>query len=310
MFWLFVKKPEEIKIILNAEETFDKSDHGVNMFLEYGLLTDCGEKYKLQRRTIMPFFGLSNLKKFFPSINEKMDEFIERFDRELPSKEFDLTPYTLDFSLSAILKSFLDIDHVSIEERSKLIEAFRMIGHIASVRIFKFWLAINFIFKHSKYYGEWTKHRKTGFGYVEQVIKENEENFQSGRPQTKQNTLVDLLYQIRGSVSYEEMVQSVYLLISAGFETSGVSMSNVLLILAMNQDKQEECYQEIRSVLTSSEEKVTEEKYDELKHLERCIKEGLRLIAPVLALSRKVKKDLKLGQCSLNHQKYIYKIIQ
>lgn len=44
-----------------SEETSEKTDHGVSFYLEHGLLTDGGEKYKLQRRTIMPYFVPSNL---------------------------------------------------------------------------------------------------------------------------------------------------------------------------------------------------------------------------------------------------------
>lgn len=168
-------------------------------------------------------------------------------------------------------------------------------GHIACIRMFKVWLAFDFIFKLSKYYEEWIEHRNIGFGFVADVIKENEENFQKGREQIKMNTLVDLLYQIRGTMSYDEMVQSVFLMVAAGFETSGGSIPHILLLLAMNPEHQEKCYQEISSVLTSPDGEVTEKVLKECNHLDNCIKEGLRLITPVLVLSRKVKEDLNLG---------------
>jgi cytochrome P450 len=297
MFWLHVKTPEEIKIILNAEESFEKTDHGLNLFLEHGLLTDGGEKYRLQRRTIVPFLAISNLKKFVPFINKKMSEFIVKFDVKVQNEQFDLTPDTLKFSLSATLRTTLNIDHVADEKISEISKAFRMIGHLSSIRMFKFWLAFDFIFKRSKYYNEWLKHRKTGFGFVESVIEENEKNYQCGCKQIKKETIVDVLYQIRHTMTYDEMLQSVYLLIGAGFDTTGTAIpQTLLLLLAMNPEHQENCYQEISSVLTSPDDDVTEEKFYQLKYLERCIKEGMRLISPALILSRKVTKDLKLGK--------------
>lgn len=296
MFWLLVKKPEEVKIILNAEETFEKTDHGVSLYLEHGLLTDGGEKYKLQRRTIMPFFVPSNLKKIFTILNHKTEEFFEKFDKEISSEEFDLTPFTMSFAFSAILKTILNIDNIPESQLDKLKKAFRTVPSIAIIRIFKIWLSFDFIFKHTKLHKEWTESRRTGFGFVEDVIKENEENYQSGRVEKTSRILIDLLYQIRDTMTYKEMVQSVYLLISAGFETSGVSIPNILLLLAMNPSHQEKCYEEICSAFNSPDDNVLMDKFYGLTYLDCCIKEGLRLIAPVLFLSRKVEQDLKLGK--------------
>lgn len=296
MFWLVVKKPEEIQIILNSEETFDKPDHGLNVLVEHGLLNEGGEKYKLQRKTINPFFVPSNLKKFFPVINKKMSEFLDRFDARIPSGEFDITSQIMDFTLDTIFNTMFNIPHVAEEKRLQLLENLDEFILVASMKIFKIWLNIDFIFKRSQYYTRWVKHRGMVFKFIEELVEENEQNFQNGNEQVKSISFIDYLYKIRQTLSYEETLEDVFVLLASSFETTGSVLPHILLLLAMNQEHQENCFQEISQILLSPEDEVTEEMWNEMKYLERCIKESLRLIPAAVILARKVKKDLKLGK--------------
>lgn len=301
MFWLVVKKPEEIKIILNSQETFDKPDHGVNILVEHGLLTEGGEKYKLQRKTVNPFFVASNLKKFFPIINRKVGEFINRFDDRLPSEEeeFNISPGIMDFTLDTIFNTMFNIPHVPEEKRLQFLENMDNVMSIASMKIFKFWLNIDFIFRCSEYYSSWVKHRGGLFKFIEKLVDENEVNFQNGNKREKCITFTDYLYKIRETLTYQETLEDILLLVAASYETTGSVIPHILLLLAMNQEHQDKCFQEISEILSSPEDEVTEEKSNKFNYLERCIKEGLRLIPAAMVLARKAKQDLKLGMLNI-----------
>lgn len=295
MFWFVPKKPEELKIIFNSEETFDKPDHGLNVLSEHGLLNEGGEKYKLQRRTINPFFVPSNLKKFFPVINNKMSGFIERFDKKIPSDEFNISSYVMDFTLDTIFSTMFNIDQVPIEKRHQLIESMEIFLAIGSVKIFKFWLNIDFFFERSQYYDDWVKHRGVIFDFIRKLAQKNEHNFQNQIEAEKKKTFIDYLYQIRHQLTFEETIEDIFVLLIGSYETTGSALPHILLLLAMNPEHQEKCYQEICDVLSSPDDEVTEDKWNKLKYLERCIKEGMRLIPAAVILARKVKEDLKLG---------------
>lgn len=300
MFWFVAKKPEEIKIILNSDETFDKTDHGLSVIVEHGMLTDGGEKYKLERKSISPFFSTSNLRRFFPIINKKMSEFIKRFDSDLPSSEFNITSHVMDFAMDTIFSTMFNIDHVPIEKRLQLLKSMEQFLAIGSEKIFKFWLTCDYFFKRSEHYDDWLKHRGIIFDYLGHMAEKNEKNFQNNNESEKLVTLVDFLYQIRHTMSYNETMDSMFWFLGASYETTGSQIPHILLLLAMNPEQQEKCYQEICDVLSSPDDEVTENMCSELKYLERCCKEGLRLIPAALILARKVNQDLKLGNKSLN----------
>lgn len=260
------------------------------------MLVEGGEKCKLQRKSISPFFFTSNLRRFIPTFNKKISEFIVRFDDCLVSEEFNITPSVMDFAMDTMFSTMFNIDHVPIEKRSQLVESMEIFMTIGSEKLFKLWLTIDFFFKRSEHYNDWVKHRGVIFDYLAKLADENEQNFQNNKNCEKLVTIIDFLYQIRQTITYEEMLENLYWLFVASYETTGSQIPHILLLLAMNPEHQEKCYEEISNTLSSPDDEVTEEMCSEFKYLERCCKEGMRLIPAAVILARQVKEDIKLGR--------------
>lgn len=300
-FFLSIKKPEDIKIVLNSEETFEKPDHGANVYFKYGLLTDGGEKYKMQRKAVTPFFGLSNLKRFYPIINGKLSGFMRRFDENLPVGEFNMTDYAMDFTLDTILMTMFNRPHVDQKKRSDYLENCDEFLTLSSVKIFKFWLKFDCFFKMSSTYPKWKKHRDAIFNFAADLASENESNFKNGIKPKEFVTFIDHLYKIRETANYEEILEDILLLLLASYETTGSVMPHILLGIAMNPEIQEKIYEEICDMLKSPDDEVTEEMCNKMEYLERCIKEGLRLFPAAVIIARKSTHDLKLSKNSDIH---------
>jgi cytochrome P450 len=98
----------------------------------------------------------------------------------------------------------------------------------------------------------------------------------------------------QSKMSTDEYMESLSLFIGASYETTATAIANVILLLAMNQKEQEKVYQEVSSILNSSNDEVTEEKINEMKYLDLVIKETLRLLPIVVMAFRDVTEDIQL----------------
>jgi Cytochrome P450 len=67
------------------------------------------------------------------------------------------------------------------------------------------------------------------------------------------------------------------------FKTSH-SLTNLMLHLSANQDKQEILYQELKRLMPDPSKPITTEVLNEMKYLRACIKESMRLIETVCFL--------------------------
>merc|ERR1712168_505965 len=91
-------------------------------------------------------------------------------------------------------------------------------------------------------------------------------------------------------LSDDEIVANAAFFIAAGNDTTANTLSFLFYHLALHPEVQERVLQEIESVF-GNETTVTSEKLMELKYLEMCIDETLRIYPPALFTSRQAKYD-------------------
>ncbi|KAG4079164.1 hypothetical protein HA402_001135 [Bradysia odoriphaga] len=94
----------------------------------------------------------------------------------------------------------------------------------------------------------------------------------------------------------DELITESLTILMTGFETSAVSITNTVLMLAMHPQYQEMVYQEIEKICPNIDEDVTSEQLKELVFTEQCIKESMRLIPTVPLTSRLATEDFYIGE--------------
>ncbi|XP_055712892.1 probable cytochrome P450 6d5 isoform X2 [Phlebotomus papatasi] len=92
-------------------------------------------------------------------------------------------------------------------------------------------------------------------------------------------------------LSINELAAQVHVFFLAGFETSSTLMSFFLYEMARNHDCQEKVQKEIDEVLGSHDGKWSYEAIMEMKYLEDCIDETLRMYPPIPLLNRECTTD-------------------
>lgn len=81
-----------------------------------------------------------------------------------------------------------------------------------------------------------------------------------------------------------------------GHDTTSAAVSWCLFLLGSNQHIQERVLQEIDTVMVGDRERApTMKELGEMKYLECCIKEALRLYPSVPLIARHLKEDVKIG---------------
>jgi cytochrome P450 len=110
----------------------------------------------------------------------------------------------------------------------------------------------------------------------------------------KPNPFLDLFYELRDTMTYHQTLESFIVFLVTAFDTTGKTLSYVLLLLAMNPQEQEKVHEEISSILSSETDEVDEEKLSKVIYLDLVIKESLRMLPPSLFLGRETAEDVQL----------------
>lgn len=107
-------------------------------------------------------------------------------------------------------------------------------------------------------------------------------------------------------LTFNEIAAQAFLFFAAGFETSSSTMNFCLFELSRNLDKQKKVHEELDKILKDTDiNDITYEMLNEMKYLECCIDEALRLYPIVPALIRESTKDHKFSSSNLKIEKKI-----
>lgn len=79
-----------------------------------------------------------------------------------------------------------------------------------------------------------------------------------------------------------------------GHDTTAAASSFFLSLMGIHQDIQEKVVQELNDIFGDSDRPATFQDTLEMKYLERCLMETLRLFPPVPIIARELKENLKL----------------
>ncbi|KAJ9600527.1 hypothetical protein L9F63_026336, partial [Diploptera punctata] len=113
----------------------------------------------------------------------------------------------------------------------------------------------------------------------------------------KKMAFLDLLLESSengGNLTDEEIREEVDTFMFEGHDTTSAAISWLLHTLSINEECQEKIYKELQSIFGESDRTPTMKDLNEMKYLERVIKEMLRLCPSVPLFGRILKKDVQI----------------
>lgn len=309
-------------------------------WLGNGLLISTGEKWRVHRKLIAPAFHLNVLKSFFNLFNRNSKAVVERLkdqvDKEIDCHDF-MSEATVEILLETVMGVSKKMQSSGYDYAMAVMKMCDIL-HLRQTKLWYrpeiiFWLSkYNGMQKKllSVIHGltrKVLKIRKDIYtrngGSFEGVTKDDEvdlkttekSDFSFGSSKTikddidedigekKRLPFLDLLIENseNGVILTDEEIQNqVDTIMFEGHDTTAAGSSFFLCMLAARQDIQEKCIAEIDGIFGDSDRDVTFQDTLEMKYLERCIMETLRLFPPVPAIARELKEELKLASTDLS----------
>ncbi|XP_026765187.1 cytochrome P450 4g15 [Galleria mellonella] len=119
--------------------------------------------------------------------------------------------------------------------------------------------------------------------------------------QKKRLAFLDLLLESSQNgvvLSDEEIKEQVDTIMFEGHDTTAAGSSFFLSMMGIHQDIQDKVIEELDQIFGDSDRPVTFQDTLEMKYLERCLMETLRLYPPVPVIGRNLKQDITLASCN------------
>merc|ERR1711970_1334324 len=284
-----------------AYESDLESDKIANMFL-----TNLkGEQWKKLRAIVSPVFTSGKLKGMVPIIDKCANNLDEVFEAAAKSgKVLEAKSLFGKFTLDAIATSGFGIESNSFKEpdsvfRTTALKLTRAEGYGSKWDIPKFFIL--FVSPRlSKILG--LTQMPTGTtGFFAGIIKQTVQN----RKETgiRRNDIIDLLLDeldkdkesdVHKDFDMEiALISNAIIFFFAGFETSSTGLAVSVFQFVTNPSIQEKARQEIEDVIGDAT-KITADHLMDLKYLDNCINEALRIDGLVNSLQRICTKDYKI----------------
>lgn len=178
-------------------------------------------------------------------------------------------------------------------------------------RMFRFWEISDFIYKRTQAYADQMQHFQVGYDFVRRLVddktRELAEKLAHGEDvlenERRTNSLTYMhkcmLMWRQGTFDEKNVLEEIETILIGGIDTSSVTVTHTIMMLAIHQDVQERVLTEIRDVLgdcSESDELVTQEHVGNLTYLQQVIQESLRLLPAGPYLARTCTEPLALSK--------------
>jgi cytochrome P450 family 4 len=302
-----VLSPEDCELILSSSVHMEKSIvyNLLHDWLGTGLLTSTGSKWQMRRKILTPAFHFNILQQFVGIFNEETDKLVEVLMDECDKPAVNITPHVTQFTLKTIAETAMGtkLKFTTTKEIAYKKSIFEL-GEIMVYRLMRSWLIYKFIYLFTPGYYTERKITRRLHRFTQSVIAEREKNFKDVVPPTEEHevyvgkkrlAMLDLLITAKNKdalIDDEGIREEVDTFMFEGHDTTAVALSFALMLIAGHKSVQEQIVQEMGEVLGDIRKKPSYNDLQEMKYLERCVKEALRLYPSVHYMSRKLGEDL------------------
>ncbi|XP_037942021.1 probable cytochrome P450 4aa1 [Teleopsis dalmanni] len=302
---------DDLQIVLSSKKHTNKSFFYKLMhnFLGNGLITSSGDKWHAHRKLIQPMFHLHILEKFIGTFADASQVLCETLDitdcNEINIAKF-VNNCVMDILNEAVLgvpvkkKGLVDMEQ----------SPFRQGKVVIPQRFVQPWLLLDSIYHMTKLASEELDQKQRLNDFTRQMIKRRREMFLKDNNTNNNNNnsnerkcLLDYMIEIADTnpdFTEEDIVNEACTFMLAGQDSVGAAVAFTIFLLAQNPDCQQKCCEEIDQIFADDNKRSpTMSDLREMRYLEMCIKEALRLYPSVPLIARKLGEEVRLGKYTL-----------
>ncbi|XP_059056286.1 cytochrome P450 4C1-like [Achroia grisella] len=315
--FLSIYNPEDIEIILSGMKFHEKSFlyEFIQPWLAEGLLLSKGAKWQQRRKILTPAFHFDILRQFHITMEENSKRLTETLADV--SGETNIIPIISNYTLNTICETAMGTK-LSEETSAAGVSyknAILTLGQIFAQRFTKVYLFIHFLYNLSSFKTMQQKYIDIVQKFTADVIINRKKTFKKNDldmslaeaeddgvyKKRKRAAFLDLLLaaESEGKIDTSGIQEEVDTFMFEGHDTTAAGLTFLTLMLANHQDAQQKVYEEMQGIFGDSTRTATTDDLSQMKYLELCIKETLRLYPPVHFVGRVLNETVKLSNYTI-----------
>ncbi|XP_070168055.1 cytochrome P450 4C1-like [Polyergus mexicanus] len=315
-----IRHPNDLETILSNTNRTEKS-RIYNLFqpwISTGLFTSTGAKWHARRKLLTHAFHFNILTQYADILIQEGDYMTKSLKDVGGAVVNDLVPFISEHTLNAICETAMGISLRKFNEfQQQYRNAVYDIIELICYRAIRPWFHNDLLFSLSPQGRKHKKILKILHGFTEKVIAERKlyhertngrhlKNLENNKEteidvevfgiKKKRLAMLDHLIAASrdNSLTDLDIKEEVDTFMFAGHDTTAMSMTFALLLLAEHKDIQERVRIEVDTAMQENGGKLTMRSLQNLPYLDRCLKESLRLYPTAFFILRDVQEDVKL----------------
>ncbi|CAC5390681.1 CYP4B1 [Mytilus coruscus] len=296
--FLMTVHPSTVKYVLSGTDPKDEFSYALmRPWIGDGLLLSGGKKWDRNRRLMTPAFHQDILKHYVKTFYDSSKILIEKWrETTEPVETFHhISLLTLD----SMMKCLFDYNSDCQNERTRhpYIQGVYDVSELIVKRITNPFHHNPFIYKFTENGKKFYKACEVIHEHSSKIISDRKQLLQTEKKGSRNTDFLDILINSRdedgNGMSDTEIQDEVDTFMFEGHDSTASTLSWCLYNLAKHPEYQERCREEIKEKWGNKDE-ITWEDINKLEYTLMCVKESMRMFAPVPNISRCTEKDILL----------------
>ncbi|XP_053673819.1 cytochrome P450 4C1-like [Anopheles nili] len=308
-----INRAEYVEKLLSSSRHIEKSAmyKFLSAWLGQGLLTSKDDRWFQHRRLITPTFHFNILDGFCEVFAEHSAQLVNQLAEVAQGDRtpVNVYPFITRAALDIICETAMGVKvHAQTSGRDNpYVAAVYDLSAQIQYRVVRPWLHPDFVWNRSRTGRQYREALEQVHGYASKVIRERRAELQHNRAGIVEPTegrkrrlaFLDMLLESTAQsgvgLSDDDVREEVDTFMFEGHDTTAAGMSWALFLLALHPEVQDRVQQEIDSIFAGSDRPATMRDLNEMRLLERCLKETLRLYPSVSFFGRTLSEDVTFG---------------
>ncbi|KAI5643381.1 cytochrome p450 domain-containing protein [Phthorimaea operculella] len=265
----------------------------------------------ISRTTLNVMYGK---KSFCSTFHNHTTRFLQLIDKETGKDRTDITPLISRITLNVMCETSMGTSVNTKDSQSTIDKYFKSIlifGGIIQRRIVTVWLHFDWVHKLLPLAKQEKKLVADMHALTNKVIQDRrnlreddyfnsnmDEDAADAASKKPRLAMLDHLLELEkeGLIDKDGIREEVDTFMFEGHDTTSAALSFMIMRLANETKVQDQIYKELHRIFGDSERAPTIDDFNEMRYLDCCIKESLRLYPPVPLIARYISEDIHLGK--------------